>query len=128
MSYPFYYDQPKVAPENCSEIVIQASCKMRVEAQFNALFACVPNGTNIASQVGRRKAKREGMKKGFPDAIIIGGGPNAGKIVFAEFKAKKSLSPEQREVLSELQDRGFHVGVFRSQDTLVAKMKDWGWQ
>lgn len=126
--YPFYYDMPKVAPHQASELAIQASCKLRVETQFGAMFASVPNGTHIASKYARGKVRREGLKTGFPDALIIGRGRNAGKIVFAEFKAKKTLSPEQKETLTDLHEAGLHCGVFRSQDTLVAKLLDWGWQ
>jgi hypothetical protein len=125
--YPFHYDLPKTAPLSASEISIQAACKLRVETEFKAIFASVPNGTFIASKAGRGKAKREGLAKGFPDAVIVGTGKNAGKIAFAEFKARRQLSLEQREILTALHENKHDVGVFRSQDTLAAKLREWGW-
>ena len=125
--YIFHYDNPAIAPDGCKEITIQASCKKRVEGEFSAIFAAVPNGTYIASKAGRGKAKREGLLKGFPDAIIVGVGPNKGKTAFAEIKAKGALKLHQRELLTIMSSNGHDCGVFRSQDTLAAKLKEWGW-
>lgn len=127
-NYPFHYDMPKVAPENASEVSIQASCKMRVESAFQAMFVAVPNGKHTTSVFARRQVKREGLKKGFPDAIIVGHGPNKGRVAFAEIKARGSLSLDQQAVLEHLQRNGHQVGLFRSQDTLDAKLREWGWR
>jgi len=126
MAYGFHYDMPKVAPENASEVSIQASCKMRVESAFQAMFVAVPNGGK-RSVWSQRQVKKEGIKKGFPDAIIVGHGKNKGKIAFAEIKARESLSLEQQAILEHLSRNGHHVGLFRSQDTLASKLREWGW-
>lgn len=125
---PYHYDAPKLAPENSKEITIQASCKKRVENEFDAYFVAIPNGTYIATKAGRGKVRHEGLSKGFPDAIIIGVRRNAGKTAFAEIKARAALSNEQDGWLTGLAKHGHHCGVFRSQDTLAAKLREWGWQ
>lgn len=124
----YHYDMPRVAPKMASEVAIQASCKMRVETQFDATFMAIPNGTHTTSQYARANRKREGVVKGAPDAIIIGGMKNPGKVAFAEFKAGGSLSEDQGILLADLARAGHDVGVFRSQDTLTAKLIEWGWQ
>lgn len=124
----YHYDTPKVAPDNASEIAIQASCIMRVETQFKARMVAVPNGTYIASKAGRGKATREGRSKGFPDCLIIGYGPNSGRIAFAELKARSSLDPAQDVWLTTLAVSGFEAGVFRSQDTLADFLMTRGWK
>lgn len=126
MTYPYHYDMPKVCPDNASEIAIQASCKMRVESAFQAMFVAVPNGGK-RGWFGQAQVKKEGIKKGFPDAIIIGHGANKGKIAFAEIKARQSPSLEQQAILEHLQRNGHQVGLFRSQDTLASKLREWGW-
>lgn len=124
----YHYDLPAVAPKNASEISIQASCKMRVEREFQARWVAVPNGTYIASAAGRGKARREGLSKGFPDAMIVGHGPNAGKIAFPEIKAKSDLREEQDAWLTYLSLNGFQTGVFRSQETLAAWLGERCWK
>jgi hypothetical protein len=128
VSYPFHYDQPDVAPFQASELIIQASCKLRVEDRFDAIFAAVPNGTNIRSYAGRTKVKKEGLHKGFPDAVIVGMGLNAGMVAFYECKAKGSLRPDQIATLTTLHNNGHDCGVFRSQDTLASWLISKGWQ
>lgn len=125
LRYPFHYDPPSIAPKGASELAIQASCKMRVENCFDAIFAAVPNGTRATIAAGR-KAKREGTRKGFPDAIILGLGKNKGMVAFPEFKAGSALSVEQYATLKTLAENGYRCGVFRSQDTLADKMVEWG--
>jgi hypothetical protein len=123
----YHYDMPKVAPKMASEVAIQASCKLRVETQFDATFMAIPNGGKRGWH-GQRTIKREGVVKGAPDAIIIGGMINPGKVAFAEFKAGGSLSDDQGIMLADLARAGHDVGVFRSQDTLTAKLIEWGWR
>ena len=125
-SYPFHYDYPKVAPKNANEAAIQAACKMRVETQFDAVFIAIPNGGKRGFY-GQRLLKQEGVKKGAPDAIIVGGKRNPGKVAFTEFKAGTSLSEDQYIMLDDLRLAGHGVGVFRSQDTLAGKLLEWGW-
>jgi hypothetical protein len=124
----YHYDMPKVAPKQASELAIQAACKMRVETQFDATFMAIPNGTHTASIYARARRKKEGAVKGAPDAVIIGGMKNPGKVAFAEIKAGGSLSDDQSIMLADLARASHDVGVFRSQDTLAAKLIEWGWQ
>jgi hypothetical protein len=127
MSYPFHYDMPRIAPQDASELAIQASCKMRAETQFDCLFAAIPNGTRT-TKFGGWKAKKEGVRKGMVDAIIIGSAKNAGKVAFCEFKAGSSLSVEQNALLAALTAAGHDAGVFRSQDTLAQWLEERGWK
>lgn len=127
MKYAFHYDMPAVCPEKSLEVAIQASCKLRVETRFAAMFVAVPNGGK-REFYGQRLIKKEGVKKGFPDAIIIGHGANAGKIAFAEIKARGSMSLEQHALLDHMHRNGHDVGLFRSQDTIEAWLRSKGWQ
>jgi hypothetical protein len=126
VSYPFHYDMPKVAIEGASEVAVQASCKKRVEAEFQAMFVAVPNGGKRGF-MAQQQVKKEGLTKGFPDAIIVGYGKNAGKVAFAEIKARGSMSLEQQAMLEHLVRHNHQAGLFRSQDTIAAKLREWGW-
>lgn len=123
----YHYDMPKVAPKSASELAIQASCKMRVEAQFDAIFCAIPNGGK-RSRYAQAQIKREGVLKGMTDAVILGGKKNRGKVAFCEFKAGSGLSMEQGILLADLAAAGHDVGVFRSQDTLAEWLIAKGWQ
>jgi hypothetical protein len=123
----YHYDMPKVASKNASEVAIQASCKSRVERQFDCIFASIPNGGK-RSFYGQRLLKQEGVKKGFPDAVIVGGMNNPGRVAFCEFKAGTSLSLEQGILLADMANAGHDVGVFRSQDTLADWLISKGWK
>jgi hypothetical protein len=123
----YHYDMPKVAPKMASEVAIQASCKLRVEMQFDATFMAIPNGGKRGWH-GQRQIKREGVVKGAPDAIIIGGMKNPGKVAFVEMKARSALSDEQGILLADMAMAGHDVGVFRSQDTLADWLVLKGWQ
>ena len=75
----YHYDMPKVAPKNASEVAIQASCKMRVETQFDALFAAIPNGgkrsfygQRLIKQVGDLALALRTLRKGV--GVIVEGG------------------------------------------------------
>ena len=123
----YHYDMPKIAPKNASEVAIQAACKKRVESEFDALFAAIPNGGK-RSFYGQRLIKQEGVKKGMVDAVIVGGPKNPGKVAFCEFKAGTSLSMEQGILLADLAAAGHDVGVFRSSETLSAWLIQKGWK
>jgi len=124
----YHYDMPKVAPKGALEVTIQAACKMRVELQFDATFMAIPNGTFTMSKFARFNRKREGIVKGAPDAIIIGGIKNPGKVAFVELKARSALSEEQGILLADMSNAGHDVGVFRSQDTLAEWLTLKGWR
>jgi len=126
-SYPFHYDAPSIAPDNAREIVIQAACKLKVEAEFGARFVAVPNGTYTASRYARVTRAKEGLAKGFPDAIIVGTGRNRGRTAFAEIKAKGSLSEWQLAWLTALHEDGHDCGLFRSDQTLADWLRQRGW-
>lgn len=122
MTRPYHYDMPSVAPKGASELNIQKSMRERIAKQFPACrWVAIPNGTYTASVAARGRAKAEGAAKGFPDAMIIG----LGKIAFVEVKAQTPLKTEQDEWLSWLAGQ-YHCGVFRHQDTLAAKLLEWG--
>lgn len=126
--YGFWYDLPRVADKYATELQIQVACRRRVELNFKARMIAIPNGTFIASRTGRGKARAEGLAKGFPDCLIIGYGPNAGRTAYPEIKAKSSLKPEQEAWLTWLAVQGYDAGCFRSQDTLAQFLTDRGWK
>lgn len=139
--YPFHYDMPKVRISD-SEIVIQKACRDMIARVFpKTKVAAVPNGTHIRSMAGRMKAKREGLSAGFPDLILVG--PERGVqvphpagwteqriplVAFPEIKALTPLTDEQKEWLMFLMECGHNCGVFRSPETLMFKMREWGFQ
>jgi hypothetical protein len=122
----YHYDMPSIAPKNANEVAIQASCKMRVETQFDCVFVAIPNGGKRGFY-GQRLIKKEGVKKGMVDAVIIGGPKNPGKVAFCEFKAGTGLRTDQAVLLAYLAAAGHDVGVFRSQETLAKWMAERGW-
>lgn len=128
--YPFHYDMPKVRISD-SEIVIQKACRDMIARVFpKTRVAAVPNGTHIRSMAGRMKAKREGLSAGFPDLILVGQSRNSvlPLAAFPEIKALTPLTDEQKGWLMFLMDCGHFCGVFRSPETLMFKMREWGFQ
>lgn len=131
-SAPWHFDEPGVAQgtygRRVSEIAIQASIVKGLPLVIPCMVAAVPNGTYIASKAGRGKAKQEGLATGYPDLIIDGRGPNAGKVFRAEIKAFKPVTPDQFDKLTELTAAGHPCGVFRSLATLAACLLANGWK
>lgn len=124
--YPFHYDMPKVRVCD-SEIAIQKACRDMIARVFpKTRVAAVPNGTHIRSMAGRMKAKREGLSAGFPDLIVLGHVPNL--VAFPEIKALAPMSDEQKEWLVWMCLAGHNCGVFRSPETLMFKMREWGFR
>lgn len=120
--YPFHYDMP--ATRDCdSEILIQKAMRDRIamELRYTTSFA-VPNA-NKRTRWQAQQAKREGMTKGVTDLVIVGF-PKL--VAFVEVKAKETLTADQREFLETMHQMGHLCGCFRSQDTLIAKLKEWG--
>jgi hypothetical protein len=121
MTRSFHYDMPK-ARDCDSEIAVQKACRTRIAKQFpRTAVAAVPNGQK-RTRWQQGQAKAEGIAKGFPDMVAIG----PGAIAFLEIKAAGSLTPEQSDWLDHLTRCGFNAGVFRSQESLAAKLKEWG--
>lgn len=129
---PWHFDEPHVARDaygrKVSEISIQAAIVTSLPLIVPCMVAAVPNGTFIASKAGRGKAKREGLSTGYPDLIIDGIGPNAGKVFRAEIKAGKPVTIAQFDKLNELTAAGHMCGVFRSLSTLAAHLMANGWK
>lgn len=129
---PWHFDEPHVARDaygrNVSEISIQAAIVKSLPLLIPCMVAAVPNGTYIASKAGRGKARQEGLSTGYPDLIIDGIGPNAGKVFRAEIKATKPVTPAQFDKLTDLTAAGHPCGVFRSLPTLAAHLLASGWQ
>ena len=132
MTYPFHYDMPAVRISD-SEIVVQAQCLDMIAKLFpHTRVAAVPNGSK-RTRWQQQQAKKEGVSAGFPDLILIGEGytdyPSLGPLLaFPEIKANAALTTEQREWLTFMAACGHHCGVFRSDKTLEAKMRVWGFR
>jgi len=121
--YGFHYDPPSV--RDCdSEIAIQKAMRQRIAMTFrHTMTFSTLNGARLVTNAARAKAKSEGMVAGVADLIVVGF-PKL--IAFCEVKALGSLTSDQREFLETMAQMGHFAGCFRSQDTLAAKLKEWG--
>lgn len=104
-----------------SESSIQCNYLKWLNFQHPEVFSVTssfPNGGVREPRYGAR-LKREGMKKGFPDLGIFSPcGEYHG--MFIEFKSEKGkLSPEQKEVLSKLQNKGYNCVICKSLDDAI---------
>ena len=138
MKYPFHYDMPAVRISD-SEIAVQKQCLDMIAKLFpNTRVAAVPNGQK-RTRWQQQQAKREGISAGFPDLILVGrrvvlatipGRPTITQPLsaYVEIKANAPLTIEQKVWLSDLYDMGHYCGVFRSDRTLEAKMREWGFR
>jgi hypothetical protein len=129
--YPFHYDPPKLRISD-SEIVVQKTMLRTVAIVFRQTIAfAVPNAAK-RSQWAAAHAKREGMLKGAADLVITSPGNVDNEyyplVAFIEAKATTSLTPEQLAFLNAMHKMGHYCGVFRSDQTLVDKLKEWGFQ
>lgn len=131
-SYPFHYDMPKVRISD-SEIVVQKACLDMIAKVFpKTRVAAVPNGARLVTHAARRKAKTEGMSAGFPDLILVGQSAmnpiSRPLVAFPEIKALAAMTEEQKDWLVFMCLAGHNCGVFRSPETLMFKMREWGFQ
>lgn len=103
-------------PEIPLETEEQADFVEHLESEKVRFFA-VPNGTFTSSFTAKRKAKREGAKKGVPDIIILydNGRHN---ILFVEMKRQKGgvLSEEQKEWIEWLDQKDYPVCVAKGSE------------
>lgn len=131
-SAPWHFDEPHVARDaygrSVSEIAIQAGIVTRLPLLVPCMVAAVPNGTYTPSKAARGRAIKEGVATGYPDLVIDGTGPNAGKVCRAEIKAAQAITPAQFNKLSDLSANGHLCGVFRSLTTLTAFLVANGWE
>jgi hypothetical protein len=130
-TYPFHYDLPKVRDADL-ELHVQAGMLGRLDAGFPLCrYTAIPNGQK-RTRWQAQQALAEGMQAGFPDLIIMApeplewDPPLRGLVAFIEVKAEGCLTDLQEGWLTALTGMGFHCGVFRSQITLAAKLKEWG--
>jgi hypothetical protein len=132
--YPFHYDMPSQRIAD-SEIAVQKQCLDMIAKLFpHTRVAAVPNGQK-RTRWQQQQAKREGMSAGFPDLIITGSrrssnsNMGAGPLsAYIEIKANAPMTQEQKDWLMFLMDCGHNCGVFRSDVTLEAKMREWGFR
>lgn len=73
----------------------------------------IPNGTNIASNAGRAKVKREGLYTGFPDNGAVWTGCTA----YLEWKNGRGMPDDaQIECINRLVEMGHPVAVVRTME------------
>jgi hypothetical protein len=127
----WHFDEPSVAKGAFGvmpdELSIQADIVRDLPLLVPCMIAAVPNGTFTESQAARARAKREGVATGYPDLIIDGIGPNAGRVCRAEIKAAAAVTADQFTKLNALHAAGHLCGVFRSLPTLVEFLAAHGW-
>jgi hypothetical protein len=136
MTYPFHYDMPRARSAD-SEIVVQKQCLDMIAKVFpKTRVAAVPNGQK-RTRWQQQQAKREGMSSGFPDLILVGdrllpglGGnwSSSPLVAFPEIKALAPMTQEQKDWLMFMMECGHNCGVFRNPETLMFKMKHWGFR
>jgi hypothetical protein len=130
--YSFHYDPPKVRISD-SEIVVQKTMLRTIAICLPGSIAfAVPNAAK-RSRWAAAHAKREGLLKGAPDLVVMGPsnmslGEFAPLSAFIEVKAKSSLTPEQLAFHEAAIKMGHYCGVFRSDQTLIDKLKEWGFR
>lgn len=85
------------------------------------LVFAVPNGTNIASNWGRRKVKREGLYTGFPDTGAVWTGATA----YLEWKSGSGTADDaQIECLNRLVEMGHLCAVVRTTEGACRWLRD----
>jgi hypothetical protein len=128
--YPFHYDMPRVRSAD-SEIVVQKQCLDMIAKVFpRTRVAAVPNGSK-RTRWQQQRAKQEGVSAGFPDLVIVGALQRlypAPLVAFPEIKALAPMTPEQKAWLMFMMECGHNCGVFRSPETLMFKMREWGFR
>lgn len=93
--------------------------------------AHVPNGSVLAGDAKARAMqvnalKRNGMRVGFPDLILIASGGRTG---FFEVKRKgETLSEQQVHWQGSLEHLGHHHAVVRDITDAANALNAWGWQ
>lgn len=119
----FHVDPPAVADAG-DELSIQIAIRKALKARAPGVaFVAVPNGAQRTAWSAMR-AKQEGMQSGFVDGLVIG--PNQ-MIAFLEIKTRTGQLSEQQHIwLNFLTKAGFHCGVFRSVETALAALRQWG--
>lgn len=128
----WHFDEPAVAKSAFGttqpELVIQKSILCGLPLIVPCLIAAVPNGIFTPSKAAQAKAKAEGVTTGYPDLIIDGIGPNAGRVCRAEIKSDSRVSRAQFDTLNRLHAAGHLCGVFRSVETLARFLEANGWK
>lgn len=110
-----------------SESVIQSHYLTWLKLQYpiaRKVTSSFPNSGVRDPRYGAR-LKREGMTKGFPDlGVFFPSGGFHG--LFIEFKtAKGRLSPEQKEVMANLEAQGYKCVVCKSLQEGIDATKDY---
>lgn len=120
------------APEGMKERAVQRGAIRLLTMQGYEVIA-VPNGAHlsgnkIARAMQMQALKADGLRRGFPDLIVLGKEP--GQIGFMECKRPKGgkVSSHQEKWRDLLQEKGFpwHL-VLLPEDALVA-LRLWGWR
>lgn len=97
--------------------------------------ACVHVGNGIplaGSPIQRAKIiaamKKDGLRTGFPDLILIG--KKRGQVGFIEVKRENGgrLDPDQILWRDKLLDAGHHWALARCCDDVIAALREWGWK
>ena len=94
----------------------------------------VPNGAHLAGdRIARAKQmaalKRDGLRVGFPDLILIDR-TAIRRIGFVEVKRELGgvVSDEQMDWSAILRDLGFPYALLRQPEELIDTLREWGWR
>lgn len=118
-----------------SERAIQrANMQLIIALGFQA--AHVPNGMNLSGdRIARAKQmavlKKDGLRPGFPDLVVIGAfnSPGQGTAGFIEVKeeGETKLDPDQLWWAKEIMRRGLPWALVNTPDGAKAALREWGW-
>lgn len=91
----------------------------------------VPNGVKIAGGLKNKYAyinslKTQGLKKGFPDIIVLAKN-SKNEVLFMEFKREKGgvLSEEQKKWQFELRSMGYATCVVKGADEAIKRLHEY---
>lgn len=103
------------------------------------LRAALPHGWRVVAVANKPRSRQQGAREkrmgswaGFPDLMVLGHDPSAGKwnpyVWFLEVKDPRgTVQPHQEDVHDDLKDLGFAVAVVRSWEDVVAFAKAQQW-
>lgn len=121
---PIFHIDPKAVADEGDELSIQIRLRKELKKRAPGVaFVAIPNGAQRTAWAGI-KAKQEGLQRGFPDCMVLA--PDQ-RIAFLEIKtATGVLSDDQHVWLNFLTKSGFNCGVYRSVETAMAALREWG--
>lgn len=91
-----------------------------------------PNGAYLGGANRARagaQLKRQGLKSGVPDVVILTPAPSNGRACFIELKTRTGrLSHDQRVWKGKIEDLGYNWALCRHVDDVLSILHEWGFE